>query len=156
MRNLMTPSDKLDLYISEYLKETDKKRIENISIFIPGHNGHFWIIDGSRLTFNLATLSFKTAETFSLAIYFSFADKSKKGKSITDKISMSGCFSDFTSQTDSRSLSYIKDKYFDKTEIIKQIEYIIVSLFPNIEYNDVIIDLKRRDNWMTIEEKGSA
>jgi len=152
----MTTSDKLDLFISEYLNEPDKKRIQNISIFIPGHNGHFWIIDAACLSFDLATLTFKPVETFTLAIYFSFSDRSRKGKSLIEKINKSECFKDFSIKADSRRLTYFLDKYIDKKKIINKIENITISLFPNVDYNDINVELKRLDDWLTIEEKGSA
>ncbi len=119
IHNLMTPTDQLDLFIDNYLKETDKKRIQNISLSIPGHNGDFWIIDSMSLSFNPATLTFEQLESFSLAIYFSFSDKGKKGVFLTGRIAKSECFKDFTIRPDSRLKVYIKDKYIDKMEIVE-------------------------------------
>lgn len=145
--------NQLELFIDDYLKEVDKKRIQNISIFIPGHSGHFWIINSAVLSFDLATLTFKPKDSFSLAIYFSFNAKKRKEKYLTDRIATSGCFKDFTTRIAPRHLEYFKGEYIDKKEIIEKIKVIVLSLFPAVEYKDIVIKLNRLDNWITLEDQ---
>ena len=151
----MTPPNQLDLFIDDYFKETDKKTIQNISLVIPEHNGHFWIINSESLSLDLETLTFNPAASFSLAIYFSFDNKSRKGSYLADKIARSECFKDFTVRTDSRRVEYFKDKYIDKVEIIEKVKAIALCIFPKLDFNDIIIKLNRLDNWMTIEGQDS-
>ena len=103
--SLMDLPNKLGQLIDEYLSETDKKSIRGIFITVPGHNGHFIILDSFRLTL-------KESDTFSLSTLFSFNDKSRKGQSLATKIHVTNCFDSFTVTDNKRGLTYSKDFWY--------------------------------------------
>ena len=152
MRNLMTTDTKLDLLIIDYFKEPDKKRIQNIALNIPGYKGYFWVIEANRLKFDRSTLTFEQVDPFfSLAIYFSFSDKTKKGKSLLCKITESKCFNDFNLRKESGILIYYKGGFFNSRDIIEEIKCIMTSIFENVDFAKIDATITRLDNWMTIQ-----
>lgn len=137
--------NKLGQLVDEYLNENDKKNIQGIFITIPDHKGFFFIMDSFRLTL-------RESDPFSLSISFSFNDKTKKGKSLVDKVHETKCFSGFTIMNDGRQLTYSRNFGDDKQSIVDNVELIVNGLFPHISTNSVKIELKRITSWFTIQE----
>ena len=146
--NLMELSRKLEAVIDQYLNVTDKKTIQHISISVPGHTEHFFIIDSRKLNLKVSNL-------FSLSILFSISPKRKRGRGLVDKIRNNDCFIDFTELIDGNSLMYSKDFGIDRVAIVTNVKCIIGKLFPQVETKDIVIDVKENLNWLTIEEDSS-
>jgi len=91
----------LPLLIDEYLNENAKRNIQQISISIPGHQGHFFIIDSS-------SLDLRITQGFKLSIYFSFDHTNKKGQKMLEKINLTNCLEGFENSIDAKNLVYIK------------------------------------------------
>ena len=144
----MDLSNKLDQLIDEYLNENDKRNIQGIFITIPGHKGFFFIMDSFRLMLS------KSA-TFSLSILFSFNEKTKKGKSLADKILVTKCFDGFAVRKDGKNLTYLKDFGSNKQNIIENAERIISGLFPHLTIRCNNVELKRT-NWFTIQDHSNT
>lgn len=134
---------KLSLLLDEYLDEEDKKSISKISIAVPDRLINFWIADSRFHLLN------EGAE-FSLAIYFSLKEKSKKDKKLLQIADSTDCLKAFTRQSvGKKSIGYTKSFGTDKKGIIEAINCILREIFPEINNDDVKLNLERR-NFFTL------
>lgn len=137
----------IETFIQEYLNEPDKKTIQLILISIENHQGHFFIVDSAKLIGLVGQ-----SDKFQLAIYFSFNNKTKKGKDIQKKIEQSTTFNDFKNFKDKNSAVFVANTNNDKKGISKTVENIVTTTFPSFDISKLKIELKKTKESITIQE----
>jgi hypothetical protein len=136
--SLMNFQSKLEKLIEEYLNESDKTSIQQISIDIPGYNGQFFITDAAIIDIE------KSSNNFLLAIHFSFNGASKQGQKLKEKIANHPVLAEFQiTQESKNTIGYTLKTNNDKFAVAKMVELIIQTLSPGIELAIVGAELKK-------------
>jgi hypothetical protein len=134
----MQSQPNLEQLIEEYLDEKDKRSIQQISIEIPGFKGLVFITDASKFSL------FKPRNSFSLAIFFAFNDRSKKGQKLKKTIGDNPVLASFEIIRWGRNtIGYVSETTTNKTRIAELVGVIIQTLSPNTDLSSVSFELKR-------------
>jgi hypothetical protein len=141
----MNLSNNLEQLIDEYLNENDKRNIQCIAVYIPGHKGQFFLTDAAVIDLT------KLRSDFSLTIYFSFNGETKNGQKLKERIANHPELTAFEMRRDGKNTTgYYLQTNNDKTDISKMVELVIQTVLPDTDLSTVSFEMKRI-NWHTLK-----
>lgn len=132
--------------IKAFLGEKDRKKVHHAVLEVPGQDLHLWIMDASLLLIK------DEHKRNNVIIYFSVNSRSKQGVRIIKAAEMLNTFIKYEKQEASRRFIRYKIVNPDYNELVSELTALLNELFPKLNISDIKVTVKRRDNWITLQD----